>query len=143
MIYEIQTFLRAHVSLKRAVYGLVAIAALCLLSLPLWAHGHDHGGDTSTVTNNYYGDENHSSSGNNGSNDDNDKGVATALSAGSCMFDWSKGIQGCGAVGYYEDQSAVSFQVGKRVDDLLLNGGVACDTDFDTCGYTGAVNFHF
>ena len=135
---------------KRLIIVILVIAALFILSGPLMAHGSasDTVVDSNNVTNNYYDstaiESSSSGGGSNGySTGDQDRAYAAMLSAGACQFDWSKGIQGCVGAGYWEDASAVTFQVGKRVDDLLLNGGVACDTDFNTCGYTGAVNFHF
>jgi len=69
--------------------------------------------------------------------------VAIAMSAGACQFDYAPGLQGCVSTSTFSDEWAVNFGVGKRVDDLLFNGGFACDTDFNECGAVGAVNWHF
>jgi hypothetical protein len=139
------------------------ILAFLLFLLPgvVWAsggHTHDHGdinidinieapepdsGGTSTVETTGEGSVVVKDSYQSSDERDRNRAVAAALAAGSCQFDYSKGFQGCVGAGYWDDESAVSFQVGKRVDDLLLNGGVSCDTDFNQCGGSGAVNFHF
>ena len=71
------------------------------------------------------------------------RAVAASMAAGSCQFDYATGFQGCASFGWYDDETGVNFQVGKRVDDLLFNGGIACDIDFEECAGIGAVNWHF
>ncbi len=72
--------------------------------------------------------------------------VAASMAAGSCQFDYSTAMQGCGSTWNYDGEWGINFQVGKRVDELLINGGVACsllDGDVEECGFGGAVNWHF
>ena len=69
--------------------------------------------------------------------------VATAASMSFCNFDYSPGLQGCVGTATYDDEWAMNFQLGKRVDTLLLTGGFACDDEFDECAAGGAVSFRF
>lgn len=118
---------------------------MLILSFNIHSHGgHTHDGpstNTTEVTNisNYEG---LSSS----DRDSIDAAVAAAMAAGSCQFDYSSAMQGCGSMWNYDGEYGVNFQIGQRVDGLLLNGGIACgldDSDIDQCGFGGAVNWHF
>ena len=71
------------------------------------------------------------------------RAIAATLAATGCQFDYSKAWQGCVAGSYFNDESGISFQAGKRVDDILFNGGLACDTEFRQCAGVGAINWHF
>lgn len=76
-----------------------------------------------------------------------DKKISQAIAAmgasGYCQFDYAPGFQGCAAINTFDEQWGIAFQAGKRVDDLLFNGGIACDEEFNECALGGAVNFHF
>lgn len=73
--------------------------------------------------------------------------TAAAMAAGSCQFDYSPGLQGCGSTWNFEGEWGVNFQVGKRVDDLLFNGGCSIGlidgSGDELIGCGGAVNWHF
>ncbi len=57
------------------------------------------------------------------------KGVALAISAAQCSFDnGSSSLQLCGAVGYYENQEAVTFGIGKKYKSFLLNGTISTES---------------
>ncbi len=59
----------------------------------------------------------------------NIKGVASAISAAQCSFDnGSSSLQLCGAVGYYENQEAVTFGIGKKYKSFLLNGTISTES---------------
>lgn len=55
------------------------------------------------------------------------EGVASAIAAGQCQFDWTHSWQGCAAVGFYDDNSAAAFGLGKRYDEILFNGTVSIE----------------
>jgi len=64
------------------------------------------------ATNNYY----------------NVKGVASAISASQCHFDnGSFHLQLCAGAGYTDSQEAVTFGIGKKYKDLLLNGTISSE----------------
>ncbi len=75
--------------------------------------------------------------------DDVSKAVATAASMAFCQFDYSPAFQACAGTATYNEQWALNFQVGKRIDTMLLTGGFACDDEFDECAAGGAVSWHF
>jgi hypothetical protein len=71
------------------------------------------------------------------------KGASAAMATGYCQFDYSPGFQGCASTATWGDEWGLNFQVGKRVNNLLINGGVTCDPKFEECGAGAALNWHF
>lgn len=56
------------------------------------------------------------------------EGVASAIAAGQCQFDWTHSWQGCVAVGSFDSNSAAAFGLGKRYDEILFNGTVSLES---------------
>ena len=54
-------------------------------------------------------------------------GVASAIAAGQCQFDWTHSWQGCAAFGTFDSNSAAAFGLGKRYDEILFNGTVSIE----------------
>jgi hypothetical protein len=52
-------------------------------------------------------------------------------------------LQACFGTATYNDEWALSAQMGKRIDTMLLTGGFACDDSFNECAAGGAISFHF
>jgi hypothetical protein len=84
------------------------------------------------------------------SNSDRDAihaGLAAASAAGTCQFDYSTAMQGCGSAWNFEGEWGVNFQVGKRIDTMLFTGG--CNVGLvdgqadELVGCGGSVNWHF
>ncbi len=113
-----------------------------LLLIPGIVFGGHYGG--SSVTNNYYTTPTvtEQSSGNSG-DDDADRGAAIAMCLGGASFDYSNGWQGSGGGSWWKSEQAVCTSFATRVDDILLTGGVGCDTEFEDCGGTINANWHF
>jgi len=75
-------------------------------------------------TNNYYTSE----------------GVASAISAANCSFDSSTfDLQLCGAVGYTDNTDAVTFGIGKKYKDFLINGTISSEDNRTSFG--AAINW--
>lgn len=70
------------------------------------------------------------------------EGVASAIAAGQCQFDWTYSWQGCAAVGAYDGNSAAAFGVGKRYNEVLFNGTVSVE-DGGEVGVGASVNWKF
>lgn len=104
------------------------------------AQAHDIIIDNST---NYYGDTEGSGASHGSLDSAVAKAVATSASMSFCQFDYSPGLQGCVGTATYDEEWALNFQVGKRIDTLLLTGGFACDDEFDECAAGGGVSFRF
>lgn len=118
-------------------YYILCVIALVVLFF-LWSSSADARDYATNITNNYYSQDN----GNDG-DDDYKKSVAAAFAMAGAQFDYSKGWQGAVSAGYWDDESAIGAQLAKRVDDILISGGGACDTDFDQCGGLIAASWHF
>lgn len=130
-----------YLNLVAAIVGFV----LCFIILMIWpfdADAHDINIDNS-VTNNYTNGPESSGSSSGSLDTDVSRAVATAASMAFCNFDYSPGLQGCVGTATYNDEWALNFQAGKRIDTLLLTGGFACDDEFDECAAGGAVSFRF
>lgn len=69
------------------------------------------------------------------------EGVASAIAAGQCQFDWTHDMQGCLAGGTYDGNDAVSFQLGQRYKKVLINGGINYESGEYSAGI--AVNWKF
>jgi len=69
------------------------------------------------------------------------EGVASAIAVGQCQFDWTHSWQGCAAVGSYDGSGAAAFGLGKRYDDVLLNGAVSIEEG--ELGIGASVNWKF
>ncbi len=69
------------------------------------------------------------------------EGVASAIAAGQCQFDWTHSWQGCAAVGSYDGNSAAAFGLGKRYNEVLLNGTVSIEDG--EIGVGASVNWKF
>ena len=54
-------------------------------------------------------------------------GVASAIAAGQCQFDWTHSWQGCAAFGTFDGNGAAAFGLGKRYDEILFNGTVSIE----------------
>lgn len=122
------------------------LVLLCLLILQSSIYNVAASGDDIIINNNIY-----TNGGGNGDmreihsdiSRDVAAAVATAASMSFCNFDYSPGLQGCVGTATYDEEWALNFQVGKRVDTLLLTGGFACDDEFNECAAGGAVSFRF
>ena len=68
---------------------------------------------------------------------ENSTGVASALALGQCQFDYTYSIQGCSGLGFHDGNSAISFGMAKRVDEVLLSGGLAYEDGGDISGAVG------
>jgi len=68
-------------------------------------------------------------------------GVASAIAAGQCQFDWTHSWQGCAAVGTYDGNGAAAFGIGKRYNEVLFNGTVSIEEG--EIGLGGSVNWKF
>ena len=55
------------------------------------------------------------------------EGVASAIAAGQCQFDWTHSWQGCAAFGTFDGNDAAAFGIGKRYDEILFNGTVSIE----------------
>lgn len=69
------------------------------------------------------------------------EGVASAIAAGQCQFDWTYSWQGCAAVGSYDGNSAAAFGLGKRYKKVLFNGTVSLEEG--EVGVGASVNWKF
>jgi hypothetical protein len=107
------------------------------------ARAHNHHGGTVDSTG--------SASVSGGGNDENIHGTAIAAAAGTCVRDWSKGMQYCASWAYVdsdysEDDGTHGFGGGvtTRVDQFALSiyGGVEnIDKDHKTWLVTGSINW--
>ena len=68
-------------------------------------------------------------------------GVASAIAAGQCQFDWTHSWQGCAALGAYDGNSAAAFGLGKRYSGVLFNGTVSVEEG--ELGVGASVNWKF
>ena len=55
------------------------------------------------------------------------EGVASAIAAGQCQFDWTHSWQGCAAFGTFDGNDAAAFGIGKRYDEILFNGTISIE----------------
>lgn len=131
--------------MNRSIFKAKAIiVAIFVLIICLWAFYHvalaGGYGDTTNITNNYASS---SSSGNNGSSGEADRGISNALCLGMTNFDYDRGWQVSGGASWWKDENSGCAAFGTMVDEVLIVGGGACDTDLDDCA--GAVSFstHF
>jgi len=72
------------------------------------------------------------------------EGVALAIAAAQCQFDFGTySTQGCVSAGSYDNKDAINFGVGKRFgkNRLLLNGSVGIENG--KTGVGAAVNWRF
>jgi len=75
-------------------------------------------------------------------NPKNYTGVASAISAAQCHFDFATDVlQGCASVAGHNGGSAVSFGLGKRFGRTLINGACSIEGEYRSCG--GGVNWRF
>ena len=74
---------------------------------------------------------------------DSIRGSAIAMCLGASQFDYAKGWQGSGAGSWWKNETAVCASAAKRIDDILITGGVGCDTNFEDCGGVISGNWHF
>lgn len=70
------------------------------------------------------------------------EGVASAIAAGQCQFDWTYSWQGCAAVGTYDGNGAAAFGIGKRYNSVLFNGTVSIEEGGEL-GAGASVNWKF
>jgi hypothetical protein len=122
---------------------MVLIALQAYLNPAQARKGHDHDTPTPTPT--------PTGGGGSGSNDENSHGTAIAAAAGTCVRDWTKGMQYCASWAYvdsdYSDDDgthAFGGGVTTRVDELSLSlyGGVEnIDKDNTTWLITGSINW--
>ena len=80
----------------------------------------------------------------NNTSESDTKGVASAIAAAQCQFDFGTyRTQGCLSVGRYDGHNAVNFGVGKRFSKnrVLINGSVALEDNEPAVG--SAVNWRF
>ena len=138
--------------IKWFAFGVGLVLLLAAVS-EVWAHDHHGHGDTINNTTNNYTDG--SSSANSGSsghsdNDENFHGVSIAAAAGTCVRDWTKGMQYCASWAYldsdYTDDGVHGFGGGitTRVDEFAVSlyGGVEnIDKDNSTWLITGSINW--
>ena len=68
-------------------------------------------------------------------------GVASAIAAGQCQFDWTHSWQGCAALGNFDSNSAAAFGLGKRYNKVLFNGTVSLEEG--EVGVGASVNWKF
>ena len=68
-------------------------------------------------------------------------GVASAIAAGQCQFDWTHSWQGCAALGAFDGNGAAAFGLGKRYDETLFNGTVSIEEG--ELGVGASVNWKF
>lgn len=68
-------------------------------------------------------------------------GVASAIAAGQCQFDWTHSWQGCAALGMFDGNSAAAFGLGKRYDEFLFNGTVSIEEG--EIGVGASINWKF
>jgi hypothetical protein len=65
----------------------------------------------------------------------NIQGVASAISASQCHFDGgSFDLQLCAGAGYSDNQEAVTFGIGKKYKDFLINGTITSEDSHTTFG---------
>jgi len=69
-------------------------------------------------------------------------GTAIALAASQHTYSYGiKSLQGSFAVGTYEDETAISFGLAKKIDKILINGSVS--NERGKLGLGASINFHF
>ena len=70
------------------------------------------------------------------------KGVALAIAKSQHNFDWStEKLQGSIGMGSFEGKDAISFGIGKRVGQILLNGSVGVESG--NHGYGAGITWRF
>ncbi len=133
--------------MKLSIIALLIVIALQAYLNQAYAHHHDGSGGGIETT----GTVGVSGGGSSGGNDENIHGTAIAAAAGTCVRDWTKGMQYCASWAYVdsdysEDDGTHGFGGGvtTRVDELALSiyGGVEnIDKDHKTWLVTGSINW--
>lgn len=122
----------------------ITLTALCMLVGGFVSvNAHDPDININIDNSTPYSDSGSAGRSHSGLNSDVSAAVATAASMSFCQFNYGPALQGCIGTATYDDEWAVNFQLGKRVDTLLLTGGMACDDEFNECAAGGAVSWNF
>ncbi len=69
------------------------------------------------------------------------EGIASAIAAGQCQFDWTHSLQACAAFGTYDSNQAVVFGMAQRADNVLFNATVGVESGEVSLGI--AANWKF
>ena len=70
------------------------------------------------------------------------KGTALAIAGSQCHFDLNtQGLQGCAGFGKYDGSSSSVIGIGKRIDNMLINGTIGREDGHSGVGL--GLNFKF
>jgi len=129
---------------------LFAFLMLKMILTPVAAHGASHDDINITILHEYEAPP--EGGGNTGTNDGFDNGASiqpysklfAMLNAPNfCVFDYARGWQGCGSVGWYDNYYGYNAMFATRIDNTMIKFGIQFDEDFDE--YSGGVgaSMHF